>query len=566
MNFHTLMRALAGCGMVLAVGGCAVQQANQRDAQVNNNYREAREQLAQLQADAAERRPFVRVRDRQWVDTTPIISSRQRLPEALNCRVSYAPYSPSGVYELTQIVQESCGVSVRLTSDAVEYLWGEHDRGNSSASTSSDGFYQGYPSGGGDYGPVSGSAADAVLMQALGIGGERPLGSRSLNDLVWSDEPLDRLLSGLSAHLGLSWKFEEEAGEVVLFHVTSRSFQIHAIESSTSISSTISSGTALGSTGAEGASGDNVTTGSAQSGITTSVELDHSLYDGIAGTVESMLSAYGRFHYSRATGRLTVTDTPDVIAEVARYVEGENEALGKPVMLDITLLSVTMDSSDSFGIDWDLLYSTAQGQIGWDGTISELGAGGQGSVRILDSGSRWNDSRVLIDALSTQGNVSLVSNHPISTTNLQPTPVSVSEQIGYLVRTSVTAMEGGQTTTEMVPGTVNVGLSLTAFPQIISERDMLLQFAMNLSQMRDLRVAESGDSRMEIPELIVRDFSQRVRLRSGQTLVLSGFEQESNRSNRRGVGTARNFLMGGGVQSQTSREVLVILITPHFQA
>lgn len=555
-------RAFLPAIVCVVLSGCALQAANDRDERIGGDFEDGQRRLAQARAVSQEMRPFVRVRDQQWVDTTPVVSSRKRLPAELNCQVSYAPYAPSGVYELTQVVQQACGVSVRLSSDAVEFLWAEHGRSDTQ-STSNEGFYS--PGQQNNFQSVSGATADSILLQALGItGGERPLGNRSLNDLTWDQAPLDRMLSGLAAHLGLAWRYEEEAGEIVMFHTTSRSFQIHAIESTTNMSSTISTGTALGSTGAEGG-GEAVATGTSQSGITTSVELEHSLYEGIAGTVESMLSDYGRFHYSRATGRLTVTDTPDVLAEVARYVDGENEALGKPVMLDITLLAVTLDNSDSMGIDWDLLYRSAERSIGWDGAISELTGATQGSIRIIDPSSRWNDSQVLIRALSEQGNVSLVSNHPITTTNLQPTPVSVSEQIGYIRNTSVTNLEGGQTETELVQGMVNVGLSMTAFPQIISNTDMLLQFAMNLSQMRDLRSETAGNSRIEIPELIVRDFSQRVRLRSGQTLVMSGFEQESNRTNRRGVGTARNFLMGGGMQSQTSREVLVIMITPHFQ-
>jgi hypothetical protein len=51
-------------------------------------------------------------------------------------------------------------------------------------------------------------------------------------------------------------------------------------------------------------------------------------------------------------------------------------------------------------------------------------------------------------------------------------------------------------------------------------------------------------------------------LRTGDTLVLSGFEQTQLETDSQGVGDAQNILFGGGIKNQKTRSVIVLLIQP----
>lgn len=546
-----------------SLAGCAIQNTAEREATVENHYSTSRDLLDQQREDAKRHRPFVRIRDRQWVDTTPVVSSKRRLPDAIICSVTYAPQTAAGVYELSQVIQDQCGVTVRLSSDAVDYLWAEDDRTDDDNSGSSG--FQGYsPNPGYGSNGATGAAADDVLMRALGLTGDAPLASRNLRELTFTDEPLESLFDSLTAQLGISWRYDEDDGEVVLYHVDTQTFPVHSLSQTTAMNSSVSSGTSLGSTGAEGG-GESVATGSSESGQSTTVTLDHDFSTEFRSTVESMLSTYGAYSWSPSTAQLTVTDTPDVLKRVGRYVESENKTLGRQVLLDAKVLSVTLSDSDSLGLDWNLIYQSAAAQVGYQSPFSEMeSSAGSASIHLIDGNSRWNSSQILFNALSEQGRVSTVSSPSAVTTNLKPTPLQAARQVGYLARSSVTNIEGGQSSQELVPGTVNIGLNMTAIPYIINDNEMLLQFSLELSSLRDMRTVESGDSRIEIPELDQRIFSQSVRLKNGETLILSGFEQERTNSSRQGMGYARNFLMGGGMSSEKSREVIVIMITPTF--
>ena len=532
--------------------GCAIQKAEERESRVMDDRAMGVDLRAQQRQSAEESaRPFVRIRDRQWVDTNAIIASRKKLPSSVNCSVSYAPYSASGVYELTQVVQESCGVSIRLTSDAVEYLWAENERGGSGEAQS----YQG--------GGSMGEDADAILLQALGGGGGERLGER-VGDLRWDNAPLESLLGGLTSHLGLSWRYEQNDGEIVLFHTQTEDFQLSSIPTRTTLSSSVSSGTNT-EQGSQGSSSGEEAAGSTDSSQSTEVELNHDFSEDIRATIGSMLSQYGKFNYSPSTGRLSITDTPDVVNQVASYIERENESLTRQLLIDVKVLSVTLDDTDSLGIDWDLVYNASAFQGGLQSAVTGLpAAAGSGSIRIIDADSRFFDSQLFISALSEQGRVSTITSPSVTTTNMQPVPVQVARQVSYLARTQVTNLEGGQSSEELIPGTITTGFNMTMFPFMTGPSEMLLQYTVDLSELRDLRTVTSGNNTIEIPEVDTRIFSQRVKLRNGETLVLSGFEQESNRSNRSGTGHARNLLGGGEVSSSNMREVIVILITPTF--
>ena len=51
-------------------------------------------------------------------------------------------------------------------------------------------------------------------------------------------------------------------------------------------------------------------------------------------------------------------------------------------------------------------------------------------------------------------------------------------------------------------------------------------------------------------------------MRSGQTLVLTGFEREKEDALSAGIGKAKMGLLGGNAYNKSDREVLVVTITP----
>ena len=94
---------------------------------------------------------------------------------------------------------------------------------------------------------------------------------------------------------------------------------------------------------------------------------------------------------------------------------------------------------------------------------------------------------------------------------------------------------------------------------------MLLDFDMNFSPDPKITKKKSGDSSIEVPTTSKRLFRQSISIESGQTMIISGFEQSTEHSEKAGVSETYNWLLGGGGRSAGRRMAVVILVTPIIQ-
>ena len=61
-----------------------------------------------------------------------------------------------------------------------------------------------------------------------------------------------------------------------------------------------------------------------------------------------------------------------------------------------------------------------------------------------------------------------------------------------------------------------------------------------------------------------RGFVQEIAMRSGSTLVLTGFETVENKTSTAGIGQPRISILGGKAAADQRRSILVILLTPEI--
>ncbi|MGL9751232.1 MAG: hypothetical protein ACR5LC_08400 [Symbiopectobacterium sp.] len=119
------------------------------------------------------------------------------------------------------------------------------------------------------------------------------------------------------------------------------------------------------------------------------------------------------------------------------------------------------------------------------------------------------------------------------------------------VTTQSTANVG--TATSIQPVTITTGFYINLLPNIMPDgQHLLLQFAINLSEPPTRRTFTSGESSVELLNTQLKTFTQLVKMKTGQTLVLSGFQQASRKGSKQGVGQ----------QAEDGDRMLVVLITP----
>ncbi|AZS81989.1 PilN family type IVB pilus formation outer membrane protein [Achromobacter sp. SD115] len=544
------------------LSGCALQRIKDTEARVDDAYGEHAASAASMRKT---RDRAVEVIDRPWVSKTPITRpSAAAYPAPLQCPITFVPAAPISVFEFGQTVTALCGVPVRITPDAITALSG----GARTAARTPD---MTPPTGSGGPIPPGG-------VGALSAGSSLPSMSArdtTISGIRWDGKPLPGLLDAVTSRLGLSWTFRD--GAVQIHYLDTRVFRIYAIQSKTNMQSVVQSGTQLASSGTsgQGAAGATSSSGSGGSTVsggstqTTMVSIESNLAEDVDRMIKSMLTpGLGQSSLSVSTGTVAVTDTPDVLSRIAAYLKTENRNITRQALFNITVAVVQRTETDDQGLDLTAVYKSLNGNYGITvaNAFTAASSAGSASIGILDTATgtagQFAGSKAILRALSSQGRVSIVTQPSVTTLNYQPVPVQVAKQTSYLAAVSNTATAQVGSTSALTPGTVTTGFSMDLLPFMIDSDQMLLQFTMNLSTDPRLRTVTSGDNSIEVPEVDSRIFSQRVRLRSGQTLILSGFEQNVDRGNRSGMFSPSNWLTGGGGSTNNRREVVVILITP----
>ncbi|MDR3430720.1 MAG: PilN family type IVB pilus formation outer membrane protein [Rouxiella aceris] len=536
--------------------GCSLHEINKMDRQASGDADTA--QRINQSRTALAQSP-VTWTDKPWVNLKPVIPvvSTPDDKSFPDCQISIN--RPDGITlpEIGQRITTMCGLRVTITSDALQALV---STGGGNITTQQ---MTGKLPAPDDNGRVPLAQIGGQAQPVNSASAENPV----LTGLKWQGD-LRGLLDIICSRLGLSVR-KDDHGNIVFYLLDTRTYQLVILN--TKIDSTASvnsgSGNQLGSSG--GASSG--TSGDINSAQKTAYDLSSNLYEDIRKTIDNMITpSKGRYWLSSASGTLTVTDTPVVLDRIGRYIEYQNKVLNRQVQLSVRVLSVTQTRNEQMGLDWGLVYKslhTAGATLSGNFTNATDNAVSSG-FSILDTASgsaaRFSGSQLLIKALSEQGNVSVVTQLNRATTNLTPVPYQLSNQKGILTSSSSTATANVGVTSSQQTSILTTGLFMTMLPYIQEDGDVQLQFAFSYSSPPQIEkfISKDGNTRNDVPTFQQEALTQKVNMRAGETLVLTGSDQITTSADKQGSFTPGNFMFGGGQNGSTTRTTLVILVTP----
>ncbi len=545
----------AAIAAAVMLAGCSLKEINRMDGQARDNADTA-QRITQSRTELSQQP--VTWTDKPWVNLKPLASAvaapeDKTLP---SCQITLNRPDGMTLPELGQRITALCGLRVTITPDALQSL--TTTIGGAVTTQQMTGNL-----------PAPDDNGRVPLAQIGGQGAQSApvaLSGTTITGLKWQGD-LRGLLDIAASRLGLSWRSDQ--GNIVFYQLDTRTYQLVILNTKIDSSATVNSGSGnqLGSTGgsSSGVSGD---INSAQK---TAYDLSSNLYEDIRKTIENMLTpTKGRYWLSSASGTLTVTDTPVVLDRVGRYIDYQNKVLNRQVQLSVRVLSVTQTRNEQLGLDWGLVYKSlhnAGATLSGSFTNAADNAGSAG-FSILDTASgsaaRFSGSQLLIKALSEQGNVSVVTQLNRATTNLTPVPYQLSNQKGILTSSTSTATANVGVSSSMQTSILTTGLFMTMLPYIQENGDVQLQFAFSYSSPPKVEsfVSKDGNTRNDVPTFQQEALTQKVNMRAGETLVLTGSDQVTTTADKQGTFTPGNFIMGGGQNGNTTRTTLVILVTP----
>ncbi len=387
------------------------------------------------------------------------------------------------------------------------------------------------------------------------------------------DEVFDQIATGFD----LSWRMD---GRTLSFdkYVT-RTIIFRVSDASTKTQATLSAG---GNNASSGGSGSGSSGGGAQGGNTSqtaSYEINTDIWADIENGIRTMMPRGSRYTISRAAGVATITTTPRVAKDVEQWADQMNAILGATVSVEIAAIYITVNDDDNYALDLNALYQAGtQGGFtaGLSGLVPSLSTtGGSGSVGILaptTGGNNFNThfagSQIFLNAVSTNQRLADYRTATATGRNGVPMPITLTTNQD-IVRslTNAVGLQTGTTSVTAQTSTINYGFSLTALPRIVAPGvvNVFLSFSANdLTNLQNFQIGNTGT--VELATIDSRTVWTEMPLKSGQTLVLAGTEQEKVSKTEQGVGDSWNFFLGGQRSGTVIKTRLVLLITPTILA
>jgi general secretion pathway protein D len=252
---------------------------------------------------------------------------------------------------------------------------------------------------------------------------------------------------------------------------------------------------------------------------------------------------------NKNAGLVTVTATDKQIKRFTKYLKQLQEKVQLQVLIDVQLLSVTMNEGKSTGIDWKQLYALQNIKVAidrrnWqnvtefeDTSITEgvySDAKALGSMVTVQADGELNE---VVKFLQTQGDVNSISNPKVLTLNNQPALITAGREYFYKLTSTETlaggAGAGAQSQNENVQS-VFAGVLLSITPEISDDKSITLKINPSLSETAtDISQTDNANRDMP-PDLNRRQLSSVVTVKDGNRIILGGLinTQNTNESNK----------------------------------
>ncbi len=228
---------------------------------------------------------------------------------------------------------------------------------------------------------------------------------------------------------------------------------------------------------------------------------------------------------NRESGIVLARATQRQHEQLEAFLTGVQRAARRQVMIEATIVEVTLADGYRQGIDW-----TRLGVPGW--SVRPRGSGdatpGQPTLSYLSE-----NSDVRLELLETFGTVKVLSSPRLSVLNNQTAMLKVVEEVVYFLVDSTTTeyddRKQARISATTTPQSVSVGMVMSVTPQISADGDITLNVRPTISGIsgyKDDPNPSLGDIPNRVPQIRTREIESMLRLRSGEVAVLGGLMED----------------------------------------
>lgn len=294
------------------------------------------------------------------------------------------------------------------------------------------------------------------------------------------------------------------------------------------------------------------------------------VWEEILKSITMLKSTAGSVAFDKSSSLLLVKDYPRNIRAIDGYIKKLTDVSMTQVVFNFQFLEYKNNEGDSISLNMDLT-SAALGFTTKDISGAFISAFSENlitdttaaSLGFSQSSGNWVNSKVLIEALNSQGVVSVLSRPTVLASHNKNAFVDLGSSIAFASSSSTnqnqTSTASGTTTTFL-----DLGTRISVVPTILDNTDeMFIQLGIDMSSLEEIREFESNGGKVQQPDTNKRKMVLNFSAHSGETILITG--NESNRNQYKSSDTGLwSMLFGGSRSSSEEYSEMLILITPRI--
>jgi MSHA biogenesis protein MshL len=397
----------------------------------------------------------------------------------------------------------------------------------------------------------------SVLAQDAGLNLSMPDELSKQVTLSVKDVTLEQALNIILGEQGLQYRIEGKVLRVFKPVMVDAMLDFVYITNkrsrTTSLSASATAGFSGGGVGGLSGGGGGVSGGSSTS-ISGSESTD------LLAKVEAMIKAYATtgggaiLQFNPQLGQFHVRDYPENIAAMKNFLDQTAAAAKMQVYIEANLVEVELNKDSQSGVNWSAVLGNTFSFSSSFATASNF----QASIS-------FKGFSALISALTTYGDVNVLSNPSVSTLNGQPAVVKIGTQDVFFITQVTSDPRTGQIIqTAETPATINEGVVLDVTPNIDKDGTMFMSIHPTITERTATATSAQGNT---VPIMAVRETDTTLRVRDGETIVIAGLIQDKVLRNTMRTPFSKIPFIGGifGKKSTESTKTdTVIMLTPHI--
>ncbi len=284
--------------------------------------------------------------------------------------------------------------------------------------------------------------------------------------------------------------------------------------------------------------------------------------------VRSMLSNSGTASLDPVTGSLYIRDYKPYVETATKYVHNWIKSFSKEVYVKAYIVDVSLNRDHEFGIDWNTIqrdlirHSTT---IGLSQASTSVISNPVGQIT-ANNGSTVNPFNLVIKALSSQGNVRVLSEPRVVIMNHEIGYIQAGDSIPYVsnIQENYIGTTGDNAQTTYDISRVLEGVTFAIKPHILKNGKIDLTIIPTLSSVKGWQKLTIGKNVINNPIVTTRNLYSKLTVKNGQFIVIGGAQTNSEQTNKIRIPILGDIPIIGGLFGTTThtktKSVMLVLL------